>query len=42
MVGGINPELPFQYYLEMLKTIQEIRPECCHQSIYRRGDRPFG
>jgi aminodeoxyfutalosine synthase len=26
MVGGINPELPFDYYLGLLKTIKEIRP----------------
>ncbi|MCD6586273.1 MAG: aminofutalosine synthase MqnE [Desulfobacteraceae bacterium] len=26
MVGGINPELPFGYYLDLLKTIKEIRP----------------
>ena len=26
MVGGINPELPFDYYLDLLKTIKEIRP----------------
>lgn len=27
IVGGINPELPFDYYLEMLKTISDIRPD---------------
>lgn len=27
IVGGINPELPFKYYTEMLKTIQAVRPE---------------
>ncbi len=26
MVGGINPELPFEYYLDLLKTIKKIRP----------------
>jgi aminodeoxyfutalosine synthase len=26
MVGGINPDLPFNYYLDLLKTIKEIRP----------------
>lgn len=26
MVGGINPDLPFDYYLKLLKTIREIRP----------------
>lgn len=27
VVGGINPELPFSYYIDLLKTIKEIRPE---------------
>ena len=27
MVGGIHPELPFEYYLEVLKGIKEIRPD---------------
>jgi aminodeoxyfutalosine synthase len=27
VVGGINPELPFDYYLELLKTIKNVRPE---------------
>ena len=27
VVGGINPELPFQYYLDLIKTIKKIRPE---------------
>ncbi|PIP42230.1 MAG: aminofutalosine synthase MqnE [Desulfobacterales bacterium CG23_combo_of_CG06-09_8_20_14_all_51_8] len=26
MVGGIHPDLPFTYYLDLLKTIKEIRP----------------
>ncbi|MDA8402923.1 MAG: aminofutalosine synthase MqnE [Desulfobacteraceae bacterium] len=26
MVGGINPELPFSYYLDLLKTIRTMRP----------------
>ena len=26
MVGGINPKLPFEYYLDLLKTIKRIRP----------------
>ncbi len=26
MVGGINPDLPFTYYLDLLKTIKDIRP----------------
>lgn len=27
MVGGIHPDLPFTYYLELLRAIKEIRPE---------------
>ncbi len=27
MVGGIHPELPFEYYLEVLRGIKEVRPE---------------
>jgi aminodeoxyfutalosine synthase len=27
MVGGIHPDLPFQYYLDILKGIKEVRPE---------------
>ena len=26
MVGGINPKLPFKYYLDLLNTIKRIRP----------------
>lgn len=27
MVGGIHPDLPFTYYLELLRGIKEVRPE---------------
>jgi len=27
MVGGIHPDLPFDYYLEVLRGIKEVRPE---------------
>lgn len=27
MVGGIHPDLPFQYYIELLRGIKEVRPE---------------
>ena len=27
MVGGIHPDLPFSYYLDLLKGIKEVRPE---------------
>jgi aminodeoxyfutalosine synthase len=26
MVGGIHPELPFEYYLELLRGIKEVKP----------------
>jgi len=26
IVGGLNPDLPYSYYLELLKSIKEIRP----------------
>lgn len=27
MVGGIHPDLPFEYYLEILRGIKEVKPE---------------
>lgn len=27
MVGGIHPDLPFQYYLDVLRGIKEVRPD---------------
>lgn len=27
MVAGINPKLPFQYYLDLLRTVKKIRPD---------------
>lgn len=27
MVGGLHPELPFEYYLELLRGIKEVKPE---------------
>ncbi len=27
IVGGLHPELPFSYYLDMLKAVKEVRPE---------------
>jgi aminodeoxyfutalosine synthase len=26
MVGGINPRLPYNYYLDLVKTVKEVRP----------------
>lgn len=27
MVGGINPKLPYSYYLDLIRVIREVRPE---------------
>ncbi|HXH28701.1 MAG TPA: aminofutalosine synthase MqnE, partial [Candidatus Polarisedimenticolia bacterium] len=27
MVGGVNPDLPFEYYLEVIRTMKRVRPE---------------
>lgn len=27
IVSGLHPDLPFQYYLDLLKTVQEVRPD---------------
>lgn len=27
IVGGVNPRLPFQYYLDLLQTVKQARPE---------------
>ena len=26
VVGGLHPDLPFEFYLEMLRTIREVSP----------------
>lgn len=26
MVGGINPRLPYQYYMDLVKTVKDVRP----------------
>jgi aminodeoxyfutalosine synthase len=26
MVGGINPRLPYQYYMDLVRTVKEVRP----------------
>lgn len=33
IVGGLNPELPFGYYLEMLRRVKGILPEACLQAF---------
>jgi len=27
MVGGINPRLPYSYYMDLVRTVKEVRPE---------------
>ena len=27
MVGGVNPDLPFDYYLDVIRTMKRVRPE---------------
>ncbi len=27
MVGGVNPELPFEYYLDVIRAMKRVRPE---------------
>ena len=27
MVGGVNPELPLEYYLDMIRAVHEVRPD---------------
>jgi len=29
VVGGLNPDLPYEYYLDMLALIREARPKAC-------------
>jgi len=29
IVGGIHPDLPFEYYVEVIKMIRSLRPETC-------------
>ena len=33
IVGGCHPELPYEFYLEMLRRIKAIRPECHIQAF---------
>jgi aminodeoxyfutalosine synthase len=33
IVGGLNPELPFEYYLEMLRRVKHILPKACIQAF---------
>lgn len=29
VVGGVNPQLPYDYYLNLVRTVKETRPEAC-------------
>lgn len=33
IVGGLNPDLPFEYYLDMLKRVKTMHPEACMQAF---------
>jgi aminodeoxyfutalosine synthase len=33
IVGGLNPELPYDYYLKMLQSIKSILPDTCLQAF---------
>jgi aminodeoxyfutalosine synthase len=49
MVAGINPKLPYQYYLDLLRTVKEVRPgvhikafTCVEiAEIWRQADKPL-
>lgn len=49
MVGGINPKLPYSFYLDMLRAVKEIRPDVhikaftCVEiaEIHRQADKPL-
>ncbi len=42
IVGGLHPELPFSYYLEMLRGIKNLRPDGAFAGVYGRGDLSSG
>jgi aminodeoxyfutalosine synthase len=49
MVGGINPRLPYQYYLDLVRTVKEERPTATVkaftmielQQIARKAEKPL-
>jgi aminodeoxyfutalosine synthase len=49
MVGGINPRLPYEYYLELVRTVKEERPSATVkaftmielQQIARKAEKPL-
>src|SRR5580698_9963561 len=49
MVAGINPKLPYQYYLDLLRAVKEVRPgvhikafTCVEiAEIWRQADKPL-
>ena len=38
MVGGINPRLPYSYYLDLVRTVKEVRPGV-HEGVHGGRDR---
>ncbi|KYH32949.1 aminofutalosine synthase MqnE [Neomoorella mulderi] len=33
IVGGLNPELPYEYYLDLIRTVRRVAPRACIQAF---------
>lgn len=33
IVGGLNPELPYDYYLDLIRTVRRVAPRACIQAF---------
>ena len=42
VVGGLNPELPLAYYVDMLRGIARQCPQAGIKGLHRRGGGPSG
>jgi aminodeoxyfutalosine synthase len=40
VVGGVNPKLPYEYYIELLQAIKAARPQAHIKAFTDGGDRP--
>ena len=40
MVGGVNPKLPYQYYLDVLRAMKQARPAAHLKGLHHDRDRP--
>lgn len=38
---GIEPDLPYQYYLDLVDLCRKIRPKALIEALHGGGDRPF-